>query len=272
MIKTELLFLHFIFLISISLFSQNPEWVQYTNGNNIQCQTIENEINWIGTSVGLVKLNIFTGEIEFYNSANSGLPQNSIIDIDIDSNGNKWVGIDWGGIACFDGENWSSYNSNNSELPNDNVQSIAIDEDGSIWVATYFGGISHFDGENWVTYNYQNSIIPMNNRVLTISISEDNTKWIGTENGLISYDDITWTLYDHYNSGIPGDYVSVITFDDDGYLWMQSAGLTQFDGLNWTNYNIHNSGLPARPDLSIRFFPHSLQRSILFPSNYYTIG
>ena len=47
-----------------------------------------------------------------------------------------------GGLAAFDGTNWTIYNTSNSGLPDNHVQSIAIDENGTKWIGTF--------GEDWL--------------------------------------------------------------------------------------------------------------------------
>ena len=62
--------LFFIFLVLNFLFAQNPEWV-------------------------------------VYNTSNSGLPDNFVRSIAVDPQGNKWIGTYGGGLAKFDGVNWT---------------------------------------------------------------------------------------------------------------------------------------------------------------------
>ena len=159
MLKIKLLF-YFTILISFSLSAQNSEWVQYTNGDNVTCQAIEGNINWIGTEGGLVKLNKETGETEFYNNANSGLAYNYISCITIDENGNKWIGnggfSTYGGLLKFDGNNWTIYNNENSPLIYNKINSITIDEIGNKWIGTKYEGLVYFDDTNWTFYNIDN--------------------------------------------------------------------------------------------------------------------
>ena len=44
------------------LYAQNPEWMNYTNGQSIRATAIEGDAIWIGTEGGLVKFNKTTGE------------------------------------------------------------------------------------------------------------------------------------------------------------------------------------------------------------------
>lgn len=125
-----------LFIHSLS-YSQNPEWINYTNGNYIPCLTEEGDYIWVGTSGGLVKLNKNTGSSIFYNKLNSGLPDNSVESIAIDNSGNKWIGT-WGAsLAKFDGNSWTIYNTFNSGLPLNDVVSLAIDNSDNKWIGTW---------------------------------------------------------------------------------------------------------------------------------------
>jgi hypothetical protein len=90
-----------------------------------------------------------------------------------------------GGLAKFDGVNWSVYNTSNSGLPDNDVETIAIDEKGNIWIGTGIiccGGLAKFDGTNWTVYNTLNSNLPYD-WVSTILIDKQGNKWIGTSGG-----------------------------------------------------------------------------------------
>ena len=131
-------YLLFIILVcfTISIEAQNPQWIQYTNGNDVWALADEGNILWIGTFGGLVKLDKTTGTSTFYNNANSDLPYNYVTDIAIDDNGTKWIGTYYGGMAAFDGINWVIYNTSNSGLPNNFIHSIAIDANGTKCIGT----------------------------------------------------------------------------------------------------------------------------------------
>ncbi len=90
----RILFLFVNILLSVFYAnSQNPQWINYTNGDQISSIAYEGEYIWIGTyNGGLIKLDKVNGCTTFYNRANSGLPNNRIRSIAIDQFGNKWIG------------------------------------------------------------------------------------------------------------------------------------------------------------------------------------
>jgi ligand-binding sensor domain-containing protein len=149
-----------IFISTNFLLSQTQEWVVYTSGRYIFCLADEGNYLWIGTwGGGLVRLNKMTGEFIIYDKWNSGLPDNDVRAIAIDAQGNKWIGTYWGGLAKFDGVNWTVYNTSNSGLPYNRVTAIAIDGQGNKWIGTP-GALAKFDGVKWTIYNPSNSGLP----------------------------------------------------------------------------------------------------------------
>lgn len=116
-------------------------------------------------------------------------PNLSTTGVDFDTYNNKWVAVYNGGIAKFDGVNWTIYNTSNSGLPDNKVWSIAVDQNNVVWIGTETQGLVRFDGTNWITYNTGNSIIT-NNRIDALSVDQLNNLWI-TPNygGLIVHND-----------------------------------------------------------------------------------
>ena len=106
-IQTYLIPLWLLIFVS-SIFSQHPDWI-------------------------------------IYDMSNSGLPDDRILSLAIDANGNKWIGTAFSGLAVFDGANWTIYNTSNSGFPNNLIRSIWIDGDGNRWIATHGGGLAVYN-------------------------------------------------------------------------------------------------------------------------------
>ena len=69
----------FLTIFTFSSFAQNPQWVQYLNGDNIRCLAESESSIWIGSwEGGLLQINKSTGISTFYNAVNSGLPSNTV--------------------------------------------------------------------------------------------------------------------------------------------------------------------------------------------------
>jgi len=145
-----LLFLSII-LLPVALTAQAPEWVHFTSGH-IDWLADEGNYLWIGTGGGgLVKLDKRTGEFVIYASWNSGLPDNDVEAITIDGSGNKWIGTH-GGLAKFDGTNWTVYNWSNSPLPSNEVYCLGSAENGLCGVAFIVESVAKFLFANVVTF------------------------------------------------------------------------------------------------------------------------
>ena len=165
--------------------SQTPEWMNFTSGADVCALADDGDYLWVGGG-GLTKLNKATGEMAFYNSANSGLPDNAVHSLGVDSRGDLWIGTE-GGLAKFDGESWEVYDTGNSGLPGNWVWSLALDAQGDLWIGTSEDGLARFDGENWQGYRSWNSGLP-DNCVSSLAFDAQGNLWIGTEGGLAKFD------------------------------------------------------------------------------------
>ncbi len=240
-------------------------WLHFDSTNSplsgalVNCLRVDGADNlWTGVYLagslsGLVK---FDGtNWTTYNPENTPLPSNVIHDIEFDKYGNLWVALgyseykkengEWvvslGGVAKFDGGNWSIYDSSNSALPYPNVGRIAFDSDGILWIATwepgragveYGGGLTKFDGENWTTYDIHNSPLT-SNTIFDIAIDKDDNLWLCTcLGGLVKYDrKNNWTVYNQMNSGIAFNSLTTLVMDSYGNKWIageNNSGLSVF--------------------------------------------
>ena len=212
MVRLRLHSLNFLALAVFPFFvfsvnAQYPGWRNYTCGKQVKAVAIKHNDVWAGTTAGLAKINKATGQTVFYNKANSGLPDNDVFSIMLDSSGVAWIGTGYGGAAKFDGTSWTVYNQSNSGLPRDSVSYIAQDSAGVMWIGTGCGGLARFDGINWNVYN---DIIPVspdpNSHVHFLAIDDSGIKWICTEEGgIVKFHDTSWTIYNSSNSPVPGD-------------------------------------------------------------------
>src|SRR6187402_793925 len=114
-----------IFLLAIlltnDLNAQFPYWKNYSNGIEVQALAKEGNYIWVGTSGGLIRIDKVTGNETIYTKENSGIPSVNVRAIAIDNVGNKWIGTMTGGLAKFDGVNWTVFNTTNSPISTDFV-------------------------------------------------------------------------------------------------------------------------------------------------------
>ena len=182
---------------------------------------------------------------QIFSTANSGLPDNYVLSLAIESNGTKWTGTGNAGLARFDGNNWDVYNSSNSPLLDNRITAVGLNGDQELWVGTLIGGLAKFAGSAWTVYTAANTGVPITT-ILSIEISEEhNLKYFGTYEGLVKYYSNQWSVYNISNSGIPSNQVWSVAIEDTNLIWVGTeGGLARYDG-NWTIYNTGNSGLPG---------------------------
>ena len=177
---------------------------------------------WIGTwGGGLCHFdgNQF-GSMTVYDSDNSGIVGNSVVDIAIDNDNKIWTMSRWNGISVFDGTNWTIYNSANSPLPHNYVFSIDIDENGDQWIGGS-GGLTHFSTSDTTVYDTDNSYIP-HQSLRVVRIDDEQRVWVGTWGGLGIYEPSTdeWTQFYDDNSDLPVDNIRAIAHGGNGNHWI----------------------------------------------------
>jgi hypothetical protein len=209
-------------------------WHDYTTGG-ITALASEGNVIWAGTATyknlgdltghGLIKIDATTGNIAAsYTITNSGLSDNIINAITVDSTGNKWLATSTG-VSVFNGNSWVSYTTSNSGLINNLVTSVVIDKAGNKWFGT-FGGLSKLSANNstWTTYLPTNSGLT-NLIVWSLAVDNNGVLWVGTSNsstpsncgigGVINkFDGTTWTTF-----SFDSDYPTTINIDKNNAVW-----------------------------------------------------
>jgi hypothetical protein len=148
-------------------------------------------------------------------------------------------------------QNYTFYDETNglSELESMGTTCISSLASGTIWVGSY-NGLFKFEDNNW-----EYVPIPVNNnpgsQICVDMDSHKDTLWVATQTeGLWKFTPDTAINYNHYNSGLPFNWMRSVAVDTNGVVWMSCEGLkdqepgfglTRFDGQTWTNYNVNNS-------------------------------
>lgn len=237
-------FTGFFFCYTISL-GQNPQWLNYTNSQQVSVTAEEGNFLWIGTvGSGLVRLDKNTGNKIFYNKGNSQIPSNHVQSLVIDNNGNKWLiaGQPWNALYLvkFDGINWQIVNPPwNPWLDLPTFSCLTI-HNNDLWIGENSGNLIKYDGANWEIDALPNSYQPN-----SIAFDSSGNIWVASW-GLLKYDGASWTI----QNGFPGDVVSALAVEGN-IVWAGVAsgfgggmGLGKFDGNNWTIYSSSNSSIP----------------------------
>jgi len=154
--------------------------------------------------------------------------------------GHIWVSS-WYGVACYDGQSWSSFSTQDG-LANNWVRSIYQDREGFLWFGAYLtGGVSRYD-EQFITFTEDDGLV--NNEIMTILQDKEGKLWFGTAGrGVTSYDGVNFATFPR-ESMMPG-LILAISQDREGNLWFGSTrGLNRYDGSTFTFFT-SSDGLPA---------------------------
>lgn len=259
-----------------SLLSQSyPSWENYSFSQRVTGIDFKGNDIWISTQGGLVKYNNKAGDKTYYNRANSNLPDNNLLSVFCNTNGDVWVSGRHYGIGKFNGLQCSIYNQSNSGLPFDQWNSkIKLDKKGNVWIAS-FRWMAKFDGANWKTWitgndldafpiisdfviddkgvvwicstdgfgkieNDEYTIIPgiYGSRNQCMAIDNNKGIWIGIDGrGLYQYNGSTFTNYNTENSCLPSNFIKAISFDAENNMWLASGGLVRFSPTSCKIYN-----------------------------------
>ena len=171
-----------------------------------------------------------------------GHDKKSLIDIELDNEGNVWIGH-IAGVDMCSGGNCEHFNKKNG-MTSSNVFSIKKDSKGRMWIC-HTKGISVYDHGSWVSYDKK--LNGLKGYVYDVVEDANGTMWAGSGKGLYKLEGDQWTLIEPMGSGVPS-YLSVqcMTIDNDGTLWMGSTANAVYtmdkEGI-WNYYNWENSGV-----------------------------
>lgn len=188
---------------------------------------------WIGTEFeGLIRYHEKTGEIVKYDTQNSQLKSNVIMQIVEDSEGTVWVATDGGGLMEF---------GSNSEKPiihrfdpkdptslsSNAVYSVCQTKEGHLWIAAFSAGLNILkkNKKRFELYNDKGLVgKSLNNKsVLSFAEAENGQIWVGTDGGGLNlFDPLkkTFTYYTKENSSICSNVIKTLVNDNDGNLWV----------------------------------------------------
>ncbi|TCC91791.1 hybrid sensor histidine kinase/response regulator [Pedobacter frigiditerrae] len=221
-------------------FASNPNSLPFDDVNKF-IEDHEGNI-WIGTNgQGLMFFNRKTRKFKVYthqpNNPNS-LSNDIIVSLYIDQDKKLWIGSYFGGLDCFDGQNFKHFRydkTNTNTLSDDRVWDILEADDQSLWIATLGGGIAVLDRDRQVFKRYKaytgaNSVA--SNYITALSKDKNGNIWIGTSSGLDFWQKRTQKFI-HFNAdphgknALSNGNVYDILADSYGYVW-----ITTRDGLN----------------------------------------
>ncbi len=244
----KLILLITLFLLSIENYSQeNSNWINYTSYDYVKSIVEDGNFLWIGTEGGLLKLDRLSFDKTYYNKANSGLPDNNINSIILDSLGTLICATNKGLVKLKD-KQWSPFSpSPNPENLNPQFTSLAYDKKNNLLVGSAYEGLFKFDGTKWTHFYVPSEFGVDFPGVEVIAVDSSNTIWLGamgnlaTNGYLAKFDgheiikietvDSVHSIFQVYSIAV--DQANKICVGYDG-------GYCEFDGESWTNYSYSN--------------------------------
>jgi len=153
------------------LFSNNISALIYDGGNRVTAGSVN----------GGIAVMIDTAMTVYCRNNNSGIPDNSVLQIDIDSSGHYWfaspaagVFVDWGNL------NWQIYNQANSGMPVSASTCIFIDGHDVQFIGTEQNGmVKRVMPNSWEYYTTANSGL-IDNGIHSLIKDQNWLLWIGT--------------------------------------------------------------------------------------------
>lgn len=151
-----------------------------------------------------------------------------------DSKNQIWIGTFDGSYLIDSAGNCTIFNKTNSVLKGQCITAMDEDENGNLYFCLYEygskpGTINRNDGiaimtksGTWKQYTTSNSGMPFNNATDVLYDKKEKVLWISTDRaGLVRYDlKDSWENYHPDNSEIPTSYISAMTFDKNGVLYL----------------------------------------------------
>ncbi len=189
---------------------------------------------WISSHNG--SLNTFQNNNWFSLGKKEGIPFNTQ-DLDIDKDGNLWVGSwDDGKIFRFGENQWSAYDREDGLEIGENIWALEAGTDGSIWAGG--DGLARFDGNKWekILNGDREGFVDMRS---ILAIDLDGSIWVGgydyrNEAKIARLIDDRWIMYDKSDGLEAGSMVGTIEISPTGIVYAGTArGLFKFVNNNW---------------------------------------
>lgn len=193
------------------------KWQTYTYsdglaGNSVSSIRADHENNiWIGSTFqGVTRYDGKTFTI--LDKTNSGIADNRMSDIEIDSYGNKWFAT-FSGISKFDNSIWQTY-KRSWIMANNSYYDLEFDKQGNLWASTNLE-LFRIVGNNWEEHTYS---IPYSPNLKT-SCDSDGNLYVASGQNFYKYNMQTWEGLGEGNNPYYGLSPHCIYIDRFGYKW-----------------------------------------------------
>ncbi len=155
---------------------------------------------WFGTTNGLIKFDGYAFTTFHFESGNkNSLPDNDVLQICEDSNGNIWMVSTVGPLTKYNSQtgNFLTYKHDDKDeyaLSSDAVNCIVAGQNGSIWIGTNDAGLCWYDPDtdHFIDYG-KNHLLPdtlCSKTIFSLMMDHTGSLWIGTNKGVNVFDPV----------------------------------------------------------------------------------
>lgn len=201
---------------------------------------------WIGTFLGLNRLDSRTGALRGYTADGSpgSLTHSSIWCLEKDPQGTVWAGTYFGGLNYFNPEYEIYTRYRAAERPGEGLSSPVVgkmieDDEGRLWIGTEGGGVNVLDRRTgrirWYRHSERgNSLSADNVKAIRYDPSR-HAMWIGTHLGGLNRLDLHTGRFTHWGSrpddphSLPSDIVRDIVLHGRQLVVATQEGVCLFD-------------------------------------------
>ncbi|HEX3053979.1 MAG TPA: hypothetical protein VHP83_25215, partial [Aggregatilineaceae bacterium] len=150
----------------------------------------ENQVLWAGTSyAGLLRYDVAADEWENFTTLNSGIPDNTISDVQLADDGTIWIAVP-GRIAHY---HHGVFDVTADGMPS---SSIALGSNGEVWLAGE-NAIGRLDGPIYTAFN----TTVLLGSFAKVVLDDAGTPWFVSNRFTVHFDGQTWTAYPMYSAG-----------------------------------------------------------------------
>ncbi|HET9910809.1 MAG TPA: two-component regulator propeller domain-containing protein [Anaerolineales bacterium] len=218
-------------------FREIPETSAYSSPEGIACDA--NGGIWVAHFQGVSHYS--NGQWTTYGSDKlaSGESANELVyDVEAAPDGKIWV-VTSRSVAMFADGQWTVFQEGQGFNGSRFFNALAVDAKGRPWVA-HSSGMEVFENSTWQSIEKNDYTTPE-----SLAVDAKGQVWFGTlTNGVYLFDGNTWTNHDRASGVLPSDYITSISGDNSGRVWLgTSYGLAAFDGTNWQTFLMSNSDL-----------------------------
>ena len=194
--------------------------------DHIRCAAeLPNGELWLGAKEGLTRYE--SGKFTVYREE-QGLQYSNIKSLEVDREGNLWIGTDGKGVLLQAGRSFTSYTTQDG-LHSDLAMDICKTDTGSLIFGSYDNGLSVFNGISFSPYAY-NEKLP-NKTVWVMESDKEGTLWVGTSQGLFRENRGEIKII-NVSMGLPGNRITAILPEgrkiwvgaEDGFARLNTSG------------------------------------------------